>query len=161
GIHSHGSNRQLRGHGQKGAGERKGDSGAEPLSRASRDRALVVVCACKECIAPRAAVRIVGRAPPPEMTARFRAQKLRLRSYRPVIVAMIAVGMVQVAGHQVVQVIPMGNLLMAAGRTVAMGLLMPGTGVLGSAGSRVGRIDLQKVLIDVVAVNVVQVAIMQ
>ena len=95
------------------------------------------------------------------MTARFRAQKLRLRSYRPVIVAMVAVGMVQVAGHQVVQVIPMGNLLMAAGRTVAMGLLMPGTGVLGSAGSRVGRIDLQKVLIDVVAVNVVQVAIMQ
>ena len=35
----------------------------------------------------------------------------------------------QVAGHQVVHMIAMGNLLMAAGRTVAMGLLMPGTGV--------------------------------
>jgi len=74
---------------------------------------------------------------------------------------MIAVRMVQVAGHQVVHVIPMGNLLMAAGRTVAMGLLMPGTGVLGSAGSRVGRIDRQNVLIHVVAMNVVQVAIVQ
>ena len=74
---------------------------------------------------------------------------------------MIAVRMVQVAGHQVVHVIPMGNLLMAAGRTVAMCLLMPGTGVLGSAGSRVGRIDRQNVLIHVVAMNVVQVAIVQ
>jgi hypothetical protein len=74
---------------------------------------------------------------------------------------MIAVGMVQVAGHQVVHVIAMGNLLMAAGRTVAMGLLMPGTGVLGSAGSRVGGIDLENVVVDVVAMNVMQVAVVQ
>jgi hypothetical protein len=74
---------------------------------------------------------------------------------------MVAVGMVQVAVHQVVHVIAVGNLLVAAVRAVAMLLLMPAAGVVGRAGSGVRGSDLQNVVINVVAMNVVQVAVVQ
>jgi hypothetical protein len=74
---------------------------------------------------------------------------------------MVAVGMVQVAVHQVVHVVAVGNLLVAAVRAVAMILLMHAAGVVGRAGSGVRRRDLQNVVINVVAMNVVQVAVVQ
>ncbi len=77
------------------------------------------------------------------------------------IVAMIAVRMVQVAVHQVIHVVAVGNRLVAALRTMAMILLMAATGVLGRASSGVGRGDLQDVVINMVAMNVVQMAIVQ
>ena len=81
--------------------------------------------------------------------------------YRAVVVAMIAVGMVQVAVHQVIHMIAVGNLLVATGRAVAMILLMPSAFVLRRASREVGRRDLQDVVIHVVAMNVMEVAIVQ
>src|SRR5438132_10865200 len=57
--------------------------------------------------------------------------------------------------------IAVGNLLVAAGRTVAMILRMPSAFVLRRASSRVGRSDLQDVVIHVVTMNVMEVAIVQ
>jgi len=78
-----------------------------------------------------------------------------------VVVAVFAVGVVQMAFHQVVHMIAVGNLLVAAARAVLMILLMPATGVVGRTGSGIARSHLQNVVINMVAMNVVQVAIVQ
>jgi hypothetical protein len=78
-----------------------------------------------------------------------------------VVVTVVAVGMVQVAFHQVVDVIAVGNLVVAAVRAVAMTLLMPAAGVVGRAARGVRHRDLQSVVIDVVAMHVAQVAVVQ
>ena len=77
------------------------------------------------------------------------------------VVAVIAVGMVQMARHQVVYVIAVRDRLVAAVGTVRVPLRMPTAGVLRRACIRVRRVDLQDVLIHVVAMRVVQVAFMQ
>jgi hypothetical protein len=78
-----------------------------------------------------------------------------------VVVAMIAMRMMQVAIHQIVQMITVGNLGVSTGRSMAVVLLMASASVLGAAGRRIGPIDFQNVVINMVAMNVVQVAIMQ
>jgi hypothetical protein len=74
---------------------------------------------------------------------------------------MVAVRMMEVAVHQVVDMVAVGNSLMAAIRPVAMIRLMPPACVGGRAGRWIRRSDRQNVVIDVVAVMVMEVAIVQ
>src|SRR5437879_5464447 len=74
---------------------------------------------------------------------------------------MVAVRVVQVAVHQVIDVIAVRNLLVAATRSVDVRRVVRLASVFGGAGGRVGRIDGELVFIDVVAVHVVQVAVVQ
>jgi hypothetical protein len=74
---------------------------------------------------------------------------------------MAAVGMVQVAVHQIVDVIAVGNLRVAALRAMHMGFVVPAAGVLRRAGGRVLRRHADHMFVDMVAVNVVEVAVVK
>src|SRR4051794_480601 len=78
-----------------------------------------------------------------------------------VVVAVVAVGAVQVAVHQVVGVVAVRDRLVAAAGAVAVGRVVGAAGVGGGAGRRVGRVDGQHVLLDPGAGGVVQVAVVQ
>jgi hypothetical protein len=77
------------------------------------------------------------------------------------IVAMLAVRVVQMAGDEIVQVIAVRNLFVSAGRTVRVFLIVLPTAVRGSALRWIRGIDLHGVLVDMVAVNVMQMPIVQ
>ncbi len=77
------------------------------------------------------------------------------------VVTVAAVRMMEVAVHQVVHVVAVRNLRMAAFRAVNMRVRVRAAVVLRRAGSGVARRDTQDVLIDVIAMNVVQVAIVE
>jgi hypothetical protein len=77
------------------------------------------------------------------------------------VIAMIAMRMVQMVVHQVIHMIPMGNGLMPTSGTVHMRLLVTAAGVLRSAASGIRRVDCQRVLLHGVAMGMVQVAIVQ
>jgi hypothetical protein len=74
---------------------------------------------------------------------------------------MVAVRMMEVSVHQVVDMVAVGNPLVAAIRPMAMIRLMPPACVGGRASGRISRSDRQNVVIDMVAMMVMQVAIMQ
>ena len=76
-------------------------------------------------------------------------------------ITVIAMGMMQVAVNQVVHMVAMRNLLMAASGTVDMSTIMPGTSVTWCALGRIRRIDLQRMLVNMRTVDVVQMAIVQ
>src|SRR5262249_38334747 len=83
---------------------------------------------------------------------------LRLHAHPPVVVTMIAVGVVQVAVDQVVGMVAVGNLLVAAaGAVLVAGVVCPAGGTR-RAVRGVGVVHLPPVLLDVRAVEVVQVA---
>lgn len=77
------------------------------------------------------------------------------------VVAVVAVRMVEVAIDQVVDVVAVRNGRMAAVGPMHMAFLVPAAVMGGSAAIGVGGIDLENVLIDVTGVRMVQVAIVQ
>lgn len=78
-----------------------------------------------------------------------------------VIVTMSAVGMVQMAIYQVVDMISMGDGLMAAGRAMSVCLLMSGAIVAWSASFGIRRIYLDTVVLYRIAVLMMQMTIVK
>lgn len=78
-----------------------------------------------------------------------------------VVVAVAFVRMVQVAVDQVINVVAVRDGFMPAVRAVDVVGLMASAGVVGSAGSGVGRADLNHMLIEVIAMRRVQMAVVQ
>lgn len=83
------------------------------------------------------------------------------RFYRPVVVAVVPMWVVQVTVDQIVDMVAMRDSFMPATRAVHMARLMTAALMIGRAAIRVGGGDLQPVFIHVVAVRVVQMAVVQ
>ena len=77
---------------------------------------------------------------------------------RAVIVAVAAMRMMQVAGDQVVDVVTMRHGFMAAARTVLVARLVAAAGVVRRASVGIGGTHLDRVLVEVIAMRVMQVA---
>ena len=78
-----------------------------------------------------------------------------------VVVAVVAVRMVKMIVHQVINVVAVRNRLMAAVRAVLVTLLVRSTFMVRRAGRRVRRADRQGMFLDLAAILVVQVAVVQ
>jgi hypothetical protein len=78
-----------------------------------------------------------------------------------VIVAVIPMGMMQMSVDQIVHVVAMRDGLMPASRTVLVRTLMPAAPVPGGTAVGIGRRHLDGVLVDMVAVHVMQMAVVQ
>lgn len=78
-----------------------------------------------------------------------------------VVVTVPAVRMVEVAVHQVINVIAMGHGFMAAVRAMPVALFMSAAEMIRRASYRVVRIDGQPVLIDMVAVRRMEMPVVQ
>jgi hypothetical protein len=70
-------------------------------------------------------------------------------------------GVVQVATHQVIDVVPMGYGLVPAVRTMNMGLVMTRTVMAWRTFVRVGTVHLDAMIVHVIAVRIMQVAIVK
>lgn len=81
--------------------------------------------------------------------------------HRTVIVAVAIVGVMKVAIDQVVDVIPMRHGLVTTAGSVDVRRIVAGTHVTAGASIRVGLVDRDHVLVDVVAVKVVEVPVMK
>jgi hypothetical protein len=81
--------------------------------------------------------------------------------HRAMIVAVVAVLVVQVALDQVIDVVPMRDSLVAAAGAVLVPAVMLSAGVAGGAAGRVGGVDWQLVLLDSSRADMVQVAVVQ
>lgn len=90
-----------------------------------------------------------------------RASVLRRHGHRTVVVAVVAVGVVQVPVHEVVHVVAMWHGLVSAAGAVHVTRVVRAAVVVGCALIRVLRADRQHMLVDVVTVGVMQVAIVQ
>jgi len=77
------------------------------------------------------------------------------------VVAVVAMLVVQVTFHQIVHMVAVGNRLMATTRPVTMALVMPLARVAGGAGVGIGGAHLDRVLFHATLGLVVQVAVMQ
>lgn len=77
------------------------------------------------------------------------------------VIAVVAVGVVQVALHQVIHVVAMRDCFVPAARAVLMARLVRAAVVVRSASGRVSRAHRQDVFVDVIAVGVMQVPIVQ
>lgn len=77
-----------------------------------------------------------------------------------VIVAVVAVGVVQVAIHKVVNVVAMGDSLMAAAGAMDVAGSMSRAAVVRRALVGIGRRDLDDMLVHMVTVGMVEVAVM-
>ncbi len=80
---------------------------------------------------------------------------------RPVVVAVVAVRMVQVAVDEVIDVVAIRDGFVAAAGAVNVLLVVAAAGMLGRARGRVAGVDREGVVVDMVAVHVVQVAVVQ
>jgi hypothetical protein len=80
---------------------------------------------------------------------------------RAVVIAMLAVRVMEMLADEVVDVIAMGNLLMTAIGAMNMRGLMPTADVLGRAIRRVSGAYPEDMLVDVIAVGVMQMPVMQ
>jgi hypothetical protein len=78
-----------------------------------------------------------------------------------VVVAVIAVRVMQVAVDQVVDVVPVRHGLVSASRTVHMIGVVPATSVLRRAPVWIGRRYLDGVLVDVIVMHMMQMAIVE
>ena len=63
--------------------------------------------------------------------------------------------------HQVIHMVPVGNLWMTAARAMDMIPGMPAAGMLRRTRGGVGCVDRQNVLVHVIAMDMVQVAVVQ
>lgn len=81
--------------------------------------------------------------------------------HRTVIVAMIAMGVMQAAIDEIVDVVAMRDRLMATARTMDMAGLMARAGLARRAVIRIGRADLDHMLVDMVPMHVMEVAIVE
>jgi hypothetical protein len=79
----------------------------------------------------------------------------------PVIVAVVAVRVMEMTLDEIIDVIAMRNHLVAAPRAVTMAGIVPAAAVLGRAGIGIGPAHRNDVLVNVVAVHVMEVPIMQ
>ena len=80
---------------------------------------------------------------------------------RAVVVAMIAVRMLQMAADQVIDVVAVRHRFVPAAGPMHMTGAMAGTVVLRRAAVRIGGADGDHVLVDMVAMHVVQMAVVQ
>ena len=80
---------------------------------------------------------------------------------RPVVVAVVPVGVMEVTVDEVVDVVAVGHGLVAAAGAVDVAVLVTGAAVCGGAGGRVAFAHLDHVLVHVVAMGVVEVAVVE
>lgn len=80
---------------------------------------------------------------------------------RTVVVAVIAVRMVQMTVDQVIDMVAVRHRFVAAAGSVRMSCAVAGTMMLRRAAVRVGGADGDHVLVDMVAMHVVQMAVVQ
>jgi hypothetical protein len=78
-----------------------------------------------------------------------------------VVIAVIAVAMVQMPVDEIVDVVAVGYSFVAALLSVLVRLYMTGAGVVRGAGGRVGSRHGQDVLVNVALVHVVEMALVQ
>ncbi len=71
------------------------------------------------------------------------------------IVAMIAVRMVEMSIDQIVDMVAMGNRFMTAARPMDMGGVMAAAMVIGGATLRIGRRNLNRMLVDMIPMGMV------
>src|SRR5215472_14403443 len=83
------------------------------------------------------------------------------RFHGSVIVAVIAVRVMKVTGNQIVGVIAVRHRLVSAARAVGMALQVPATAVRRRALRRIGDIYLDAALVDVVAMNAMEVTLVK
>jgi hypothetical protein len=105
-----------------------------------------------------------GRTPSDVQPVNDRASRGDQRSNRDersVIVAVAAVGMVQMPLHEIVDVIPVRNGWVSAVRTVLVGRCVPVARVIGRAPVGIRATDGDGALVDVVAVYFVEVAVVE
>ncbi len=77
------------------------------------------------------------------------------------VVAVVSVGVVEVTVDEVVDVVAVGHGLVSAAGAVDVTVLVAGALVFGGAGGRVAFAHLDHVLVDVVAVGVMEVAVVE
>lgn len=77
------------------------------------------------------------------------------------IVAVIAVRVMQVAADQIIRVIAVGHCFVSAASAVGMPLRVPAAAVRWRALSRISDVYFDAALIDVVAMNAMQVTLVQ
>lgn len=77
------------------------------------------------------------------------------------VIAMRAMGEVQMAGDQIIDMVSVRHGLMSAVRAMAMSGLMPLAAMARRASSRVFRSDTEPMFIDVVAVWMMKVSVME
>ena len=77
------------------------------------------------------------------------------------IIAVIAMGMMEMAADEIIGVIAVRNCLMSATRAVGVAWFVSATAVRRCALRRIGRIDTDAALVDVIAVNAMHVALVQ
>jgi hypothetical protein len=77
-----------------------------------------------------------------------------------VVITVVAVGVVQVAVDEVIHVVTVRHRLVAAARPMTMGGLVP-VAEAGGAVRRVLAVDLEAVLVDMVAMGMMQTAVVQ
>jgi hypothetical protein len=70
-------------------------------------------------------------------------------------------GVMQMSVHQVIDMVAMGYGFVAASRTMLVTGLVPGTGVLRGATSRIGCVHRDRVFVVMAFVRMVQVAVVQ
>jgi hypothetical protein len=78
-----------------------------------------------------------------------------------VIIAVIAMGMVQASIDQIINVAPVGNRLMPTARAMSMRLLVSGGAMLWVAPIGIGRADLDHVFSYMAVFNVLQMSLVQ
>jgi hypothetical protein len=74
---------------------------------------------------------------------------------------MIAMRVMQMAIYDIIDMIPMWDRFVPASRSVHMAPRVPCTGMLRRAGIRIGRRNLDRVLVHVFGMHVMQMAIVQ
>ncbi len=77
------------------------------------------------------------------------------------VVAVVAMGVVQVATHEVIDMVAMGNGLVPATGSVAVPGIVSAAGMGGSAGGGIVGIHRQAVFLDTRGAHMVQVAVMK
>jgi len=88
------------------------------------------------------------KQPPVIWPAAVEECKLLDYRYWSVVIAMIAMRMVQMSVNQVVNVVAMGHWFVTAARAVHMSCFVPFAGVAGCAAGRVGFSHVQRVFFD-------------
>ena len=87
--------------------------------------------------------------------------KLRGDLQLTVIIAMVVVPVMQVVLDQVINMISMWNSLVPAVRTMNVILVVSPTVVVGSAVGRIGAAHVNPVLVDMITLNIVQMAVVK
>jgi hypothetical protein len=99
--------------------------------------------------------QLAGRSAPLEVIGR--SGKL----YRSVIIAVVAVGMMEVAVDQIVDMVSVRHRLMATTRPMDMTLLVPSAFMIRGAGVGILGADTQDMLIDMIAMHMMEMAIVK